>query len=755
MHKLIRFCLFSFILLFPTVSTSAQELPHYQDVMRVGRGALADLAWHPQTNVLAVSSTTGIWLYTDTLEDTGHLEIADAGYLQWSANGENLLVQMGHYDLETGWSYHWQAWAVHDGQFEPLLDEYTQINALAWNHPQTRLALIASEGFFVLDAATYQSLLHIPGGKVAGFNWSADGESLALLIDGQIQIRDSVTLEPRVTLTGEEHGLVSIWWSPDSTMIAAKTGGNVLRDADAGQVLVWDVNTGQRIAALQSEEIPYDAEGGDPATIREIIGDDALWSVDSQILDLNHSDPSASYRSTIRLWDIQTQAAIESLPTTFLLKMEWTSDGENLLVRAVGGSGYPYADLIQLATNELTEMFVVGMSWKVSPDNRMIATYGYNASAVRLFDMQSLELLAEFDGHTSRIRDVEWNYNSSKIAAFSAGEIQLWDVQSGVMLANTLLYLGEQGRVSGWNSDGSLLALSNDDPGPLHVYENANVRIWNMEIVQPAQVLRGHNLWATATWEPDGRRIVTSSFTGDPRVSADTRIWDAQTGDVLVTLTPPGDATWDSYGLEIAVRASVDAKPAITIAYAFTGKQRLIIEDTPYLYSLLWHPYADMLLGVSQPSDSNPILHFWDVDSGKELASVELSSRTIALSPDGTQLAVISDQNTISVGVLSRIGDAVLYNKAVTTLHLPFTKRVQGIYWHPGGQKLAVLSDSFELENYLYLWDIAAPDSPQMLLSGKIQDHNRITSFAWHPDGTMFATSQENGIVRIWQEDAD
>ncbi len=84
-------------------------------------------------------------------------------------------------------------------------------------------------------------------------------------------------------------------------------------------------------------------------------------------------------------------------------------------------------------------------------------------------------------------------------------------------------------------------------------------------------ILSGHtNGVASATFSPDGVRIVTAGWDGTAK------IWDAQSGRELFTLTGYTDALWDA-------ELSLDGRRIVTCSRDGTAR----IWDVPLLLTIL------------------------------------------------------------------------------------------------------------------------------------------------------------------------
>jgi WD40 repeat protein len=162
---------------------------------QLGRGTPDRIQWQPGGDRLLVSSVTGAWSYTDTLEDITH--IANVRLASFGPDGTNL--------------------AAIDGE----------------------------NGVVVWDSLTLEpvftfSNFHYPE-RIIALEWSPGGDRLASMYeDGTV-----IICPINSTLTCRD------LWLPDGTSLAWSTDGTYLAVAtDAGRIQVWDVESGDPVFSL-------------------------------------------------------------------------------------------------------------------------------------------------------------------------------------------------------------------------------------------------------------------------------------------------------------------------------------------------------------------------------------------------------------------------------------------------------------------------------------------------------------------------
>ncbi len=150
--------------------------------------------------------------------------------------------------------------------------------------------------------------------------------------------------------------------------------------------------------------------------------------------------------------------------------------------------------------------------------------------------------------------------------------------------------------------------------------------------------------WAwEAAWSPDGTRIARTCM-------ASIKVSDVTTGDELLTIQSPfkvTDVAWSPDGTRIAT-----ASPNRWIAEvwdATTGNELVTLTGhTGEVWVVAWSPDGKRIATASHDGTAK----IWDADSGDELAS--LTGHTaevtdVAWSPDGTRIATASEDGTATI----------------------------------------------------------------------------------------------------------
>jgi len=285
---------------------SAVQLPSNPQTKVIGRGAVIDMDWDASSQVLAVATERGGWLYGSDLSDIAFLPVDEmpipdaveyairpvvikqaAPGMWWLANARQQSVTL--WDGTSGIA------TTH-----VTLQEYptTATNEPTFSPNGQRIALLWGNVLYIWDSATGHLLQHLPTDAYYGLAWHPNGEQLATVDDTAqvIQIWDVAMGDQIATIDTAWLGMSvgQIHWSPDGRLIA---GGVGLTD-----VIVWDVASKEAIAMLRDQ------------------GRTAAWSPDSQQLAVAKEDGS------IRIWDVTDQKVLQVLRehTSLVTQMLWT-----------------------------------------------------------------------------------------------------------------------------------------------------------------------------------------------------------------------------------------------------------------------------------------------------------------------------------------------------------------------------------------------------------------------------------------------
>ena len=230
-------------------------------------------------------------------------------------------------------------------------------------------------------------------------------------------------------------------------------------------------------------------------------------------------------------------------------------------------------------------------------------------------------------------------------------------------------------------------------------------------------------------FSPDGKKIATGA--GDNTA----RIWDAQSGKTILTLTGHTSAVNSiAFSPDGKMLATGSADQTAKIWDLESGKATQTFEGhSAVVWEVAISPDGKMLATSSEDNTTN----IWDITSGEIIQTLKGHSSGIeshAFSPDGKKFATVSSDHTAKIWDLQS-------GKALLTLqgHWSYGNCVA---FSPDGKKLATGFDDQSAK----IWDIES-GQPVLTLTG----HSAyINSVAFSPDGKTFATGSDDKTAKIW-----
>lgn len=379
------------------------------------------------------------------------------------------------------------------------------------------LMLVTGTFHVTAQQATIELVNTFGRGTVHQAILSADGERVVVAGSRGVWVYDAAFSD----LAHLEIGAVQrLAWSSDDQYLAVVT--------EDSQLSIWNMVNYQ----LHTEvEFP---EERTPPRFEPI-----TWKPDSHLLAL-------AYRDEIVLWNADTGAFEDSLPTTTLQRdkndIAWSPDGTRLAVGA--GSEVQIWDSsssdpslqIDLRDSEYVGRRPVRLAW--SPNGTRIAVVeDWRNDAITHHN--TLSIINATTGEIMLIiqaglaADVAWSSDGTMIATATSEfgkrirtPINVWDAQTGRLVAELIGHTREAHTVQ-WHPDGRQLLSA--------AYDNT-VRIWQVQPELPvnsyheSHVLPGHMDRVNAiAWSPDGSQLATGSEDGSIRV------WDMESVEMIET----------------------------------------------------------------------------------------------------------------------------------------------------------------------------------------------------------------------------
>jgi WD40 repeat protein len=339
------------------------------------------------------------------------------------------------------------------------------------------------------------------------------------------------------------------------------------------------------------------------------------------------------------------------------------------------------------------------------------------ADAMRWADIRLPPLV----GHDGPLTAAEFTPDGSRLVTASEdGTARVWDVMSRKVLHT--LKQGDSIRALAYNPQGSRIAT---------IGIHSPVKIWDAASGKELPALERASTGNTVQFNRAGDRLLAAGEEG-------IRVWDTHSGRLVAQTrffpTALVTATFNSKGSLIA---SADGSDTVSIWDAQTGKLLQSLLHKSDVRNVCFDRSGDEVIAGGEDG----AVYVWNAKSGTfrirlgEPSEMSVGSVfSLAVSPEGSYLAVGTDDGTVSVWDL--LSGRLLWK---------MTKHRMGILsiaYNGRGTRIATAG----IDGSAKLWDAATG----ALLVNLAEHSNTIRIVRFSPDGSHLLTASDDRSARLW-----
>lgn len=523
-----------------------------------------------------------------------------------------------------------------------------------------------------------------------------DGSVVLMDLDSkQIEFRDSTSEERTVTLR----------FSPSSKRFVGVTV--------AGEVRVWDTNSGKLIHQFRA----------DPSPMQTL-----AFSPDGRTLAL------ASYSRDVKLYDLGIHSSPRapsaprsiSMDSSRITALDFAPNGEQLVVAAADGT----ASVIDL-TNQ-REAIALGTHpfaiWSIAfePGGRRMATGSWDGT-IKLWATDSWDELQSVKTHEESVAKIAFDGQEGLISAGLDGRLLHWLPEvAGIGPAAMIAGRTAPVWVAIYSPDGKTLFVGGNEK---------RFELWEVASQKLVISREGHPTTRCAAFSPDGKTLATGGDNGK------IYLHNANNGTTRETqLLHPGAVSAIVFTKDGQTLVSVCDGGVVKVWDPASGEEKATWrEHKQQIYCASISPDGKWLItgGGNWTTGDPGELIVWELKTGRVHARVQghkLAVWTIVFTPDGERFASSDSSGAVKVWNLETLEEERT---------LQHSMWVRPLAMSPDGTTLAVGRG----DGSVRLWDTAT-----WTQRAACDGHDSFTFWLQYaPSGNTLATSSNDGTVRFWR----
>ena len=411
---------------------------------------------------------------------------------------------------------------------------------------------------------------HEPFGSFTSVTFSPDGNIIACASNDQtIRFWSPQTGLLLKTIIGHTESVNGVIFSPD---------GKLFISAAADGIRVWDANTNELIEVLlvPALNVVFSPDGktfvsgsSDGIHVWDTHNFELLKTmardivpIESVVFSPDGKTIAGAKENNLYLWDVHANKYLKAFRghTDSVRSVVFSPDGKTI----ASGSEDKTIRLWNTHAGELIKTLIAHTasvrSVVFSPDGKTIAS-GSEDKTIRLWNTHAGELIKTLTEHMENVNTIAFSPDGNTIASGSGSlvpvndisnnpdsvgeEIRLWDAHTGKLLQTLMGHTSIVNSVT-FSPDGSTIASVS---GHWQSYKSVwsvgeEICLWSAQTGELLKTLTGHkDVVSSVVFSPDGSYIVSGDWyhslydTSGGAWSGEIRVWHAQTGELLKTLT--------------------------------------------------------------------------------------------------------------------------------------------------------------------------------------------------------------------------
>ncbi len=480
--------------------------------VRFGRGSIEQIAYSPDSTMLAAATYIGVWLYD--VETGNELQLlatepAAVESIAFSPDSTKLVSSARGAPLSL--------WDVESGRLLRTFPAETSwsIKGVAYSPDGTIIAGNGSVGTVQLwNPDTGENIRTLKGEEswngLQCIQFSPDGKTLATgWLDSEIRLWDVNTGTIKHTLTDHEEMVSTLTFTPDGKTLVSGSRDKTIR--------LWDVNTGNLTNTLVGHF--------------DVILDVAVSPHNNILI-------ACDGHYEIRLWNLNTGEMINRINEHFQIPRSviFSADGNTFATGGYDARVYIWDVATAMKMRSFTKHTSYSTHGAFSPTENTIALRGY-AGTVFLVDTETGKLKHKFNVTSQSITTLAYSPDGTMLATGHDDTIRLWDAQTGTALLPPMDTSGSTYHIT-FSRDGERVAglFYTNSEQHIYTFETASgkqlhsIKVYTFPGLwgnQPILEIE-HSRWVRAiAFSPDGTTI--ASCADDKAI----RFWDVDNGTHL------------------------------------------------------------------------------------------------------------------------------------------------------------------------------------------------------------------------------